>query len=123
VGTEFIDQEDTTRNVVFNRTVSFTDPVYKGHGKITLKRGAYGKHQAFIAIDAGATSIHTYMTREQMRHLAIVLNDLLAGDERGYYPSHWPSDDWDQERDGIPDHITTLEDYLEWSRQNRVSWT
>ena len=114
MGTEFIDQEPTTRNVVFDYNKSFTDPVYKGTGEITLKRGAYGKHSAFIVLRAGRHSIHTYMTREQMRHLSIVLNDLLAGDDGGYYGSHWPSDDWEQERDGIPDHIKTLEDYLEY---------
>ena len=122
MGTEFIDQEGTTRNVVFDRNVSFTDPVFKGHGYITLKRGAYGPHRAFIAIDAGKHSIHTYMTREQMRHLAITLNDLLAGDDDGYYTSHWPSDDWNQERDGIPGHINSLEDYMEYVRQYKVSW-
>ena len=121
MGTEFIDQEDTTRNVVFNRTISYTDPVYKGHGSITLKRGAYGKHQAFIALDAGKYSIQTYMTVEQMEHLAKVLNDLLSYNDSGYYSSHWPSDDWDQEKDGLPDHIKTLEDYLEYIRQSDVS--
>ena len=96
MGTEFIDQEDTTRNVVFDDDVSFIRPVYEGKGDISLKRGAYGPHRAFIAIDAGKHSIHTYMTREQMRHLAIVLNDLLAGNDCGYYTSHWPSDDWEE---------------------------
>ena len=112
MGTEFIDQEPTTRNVVFDNNVSFTDPVYEGAGEISLKRGAYGKHSAFIVLRAGKHSIHTYMTREQMRHLAIVLNDLLAGNDCGYYTSHWPSDDWDQERDRLPNWINSFEDYM-----------
>jgi len=124
VGTEFIDQEPTTRNVVFDNNVSFTDPVYKGTGEISLKRGAYGTHKAFIALDAGKYSIQTYMTVEQMEHLAKVLNDLLAYNDRGfihegYYSSHWPADDWDQERDGIPDWVKTLPDYLEYIRQKK----
>ena len=122
MGTEFIDQEPTTRNVVFDYNKSFTDPVYKGTGEITLKRGAYGKHSAFIVLRAGKHSIHTYMTREQMRHLAIVLNDLLAGDDGGYYGSHWPSDDWDQERDGIPDWVKTFEDYMAYIRRADGTW-
>lgn len=112
MGTEFIDQEPTTRNVVFDNNVSFTDPVYEGAGEISLKRGAYGKHSAFIVLRAGKHSIHTYMTREQMRHLAITLNDLLAGNDCGYYTSHWPSDDWDQERDRLPNWINSFEDYM-----------
>ena len=96
MGTEFIDQEDTTRNVVFDDDVSFIRPVDEGKGDISLKWGAYGIHQAFIAISAGKHSIHTYMTREQMRHLAIVLNDLLTGHGTNSYPSHWPSDNWEE---------------------------
>ena len=119
MGTEFIDNEFTSRNVVFDFKESYSDPVYKGHGQITLKRGAYGTHSAFIVLRAGNHSIHTYMTREQMRHLAITLNDLLAGDDGGYHLSHWPADDWDQERDGMPDWVKTLEDYLEYIRQKK----
>ena len=122
MGTEFIDQEPTTRNVVFDYNESYSDAVYKGTGEITLKRGAYGTHSAFIVLRAGKHSIHTYMTREQMRHLAIVLNDLLAGDDHGYYTSHWPADDWDQERDGIPDWVKTFEDYMAYIRRADGTW-
>lgn len=112
MGTEFIDQEPTTRNVVFDNNVSFTDPVYKGAGEITLKRGAYGKHSAFIVLRAGKHSIHTYMTREQMRHLAITLNDLLAGNDCGYYTSHWPSDDYEYDPEAPENKARNLDEYM-----------
>ena len=112
MGTEFIDQERTTRNAVYDQSVSFVDPVYNGEGEISLKRGLYGTHQATLGLRAGGKAIYTYLTRQQIRHLIIVMTDLLSGDDCGYYYREWPSDDYEHDPEAPEFKARNLAEYM-----------